>query len=173
MDLVSATLETETVKEVKEIKDTRVFVKLKKLPHYDVTWSLPQYESTGAAGADVKAALGHGEKMVIKPGERLLIPTGLSMEIPHGFEVQVRPRSGLSFKTGLLILNSPGTIDSDYRGEVKVIMGNLGKKDEIITHGDRIAQLVLCPVTQAVFTDDPELSETARGAGGFGSTGMK
>jgi dUTP pyrophosphatase len=172
MDLVSATLD-EKVEKAEVIKDTRVFVKLKKLPHYDVNWELPKYESTGAAGADIKAALGHNEKMVIKPGERLLIPTGLSMEIPQGYEIQVRPRSGLSFKTGLMILNSPGTIDSDYRGEVKVIMGNLGKKDEIITHGDRIAQIVLCPVTQATFTDSFDLSETSRGAGGFGSTGMK
>ncbi len=171
MDLVSATIENE--KKSEEVKDTRVFVKVKKLPNFDVNWELPRYESTGAAGADIKAALGHGEKLVIKPGERVLVPTGLAMEIPTGHEIQVRPRSGLSFKTGLMILNSPGTIDSDYRGEVKVIMGNLGKKDEIILHGDRIAQVVLCPVLQGIFTDDPELTETARGAGGFGSTGMK
>ena len=96
------------------------------------------------------------------------------MEIPMGYEVQVRPRSGLSFKTGLMVLNSPGTIDSDYRGKVKIILGNLGKNDEVINHGDRVAQLVLAPVTQAhyaVSTD--ELSETARGAGGFGSTGKQ
>jgi dUTP pyrophosphatase len=147
-------------------------VKVKKLSHYDESFPLPSYETTGAAGADVRASLGTGEKMLLKPGERVLVPTGLSMEIPHGYEIQVRPRSGLSFKTGLMVLNSPGTIDSDYRGEVKIILGNLGTKEEIINHGDRVAQLVLAPVTQAryVVTSD-DLSETTRGAGGFGSTG--
>jgi dUTP pyrophosphatase len=152
----------------------KVIVKVKKLSHYDESFPLPSYETAGAAGADVRASLGAGEKMLIKPGERVLVPTGLSMEIPQGFEVQVRPRSGLSFKTGLMVLNAPGTIDSDYRGEVKIILGNLGKSDEVINHGDRVAQLVLAPVTQAsyvVSTDD--LSETARGAGGFGSTGRQ
>lgn len=151
-----------------------VTVKVKKLSHYDESFPLPSYETTGAAGADVRASLGAGEKLLIKPGERVLVTTGLSMEIPMGYEVQVRPRSGLSYKTGLMVLNSPGTIDSDYRGEVKVILGNLGKIDEVINHGDRIAQLVLAPVTQAhyeVSTD--ELTETARGAGGFGSTGKQ
>lgn len=109
--------------------------------------------------------------MVLAPGERKLIPTGLSMEIPLGFEIQVRPRSGLSFKTGLMVVNAPGTIDADYRGEIKVILGNLGQNDEVITHGDRIAQLVLCPVWQASFEVASELSETERGSGGFGSTG--
>ncbi len=147
-------------------------VKVKKLSHYDESFPLPSYETTGAAGADVRASLGTGEKLLLKPGERVLVPTGLSMEIPHGYEIQVRPRSGLSFKTGLMVLNSPGTIDSDYRGEVKIILGNLGTKEEIINHGDRVAQLVLAPVTQAryVITTD-ELSETVRGSGGFGSTG--
>jgi len=149
-----------------------ITVKVQKLPHYDGGFPLPTYETTGAAGADVRASLGTGEKLIIKPGERVLVPTGLSMEIPHGFEVQVRPRSGLSFKTGLMVLNSPGTIDSDYRGEVKVILGNLGTKDEVINHGDRVAQLVLAPVTQAHYVvAESDLSETARGAGGFGSTG--
>lgn len=147
-------------------------VKIKKLSHYDESFSLPSYETAGAAGADVRASLGPGEKIKIKPGERILIPTGLSMEIPMGYEVQVRPRSGLSFKTGLMVLNSPGTIDSDYRGEVKIILGNLGHIDEVINHGDRVAQLVLSPVTQAFyFESNEELSETARGSGGFGSTG--
>ncbi|MBC7427450.1 MAG: dUTP diphosphatase [Bacteriovorax sp.] len=147
-------------------------VKVKKLSHYDESFALPSYETTGAAGADVRASLGAGEKLLIKPGERVLIPTGLSMEIPGGFEVQVRPRSGLSFKTGLMVLNAPGTIDSDYRGEVKIILGNLGEVDEVINHGDRVAQLVLAPVTQAIYTvSTDELSETSRGAGGFGSTG--
>jgi dUTP pyrophosphatase len=149
-----------------------ITVKVVTLSHYDQSFALPSYETSGAAGADVRACLGNGEKMIIKPGERVLVPTGLSMEIPHGYEVQVRPRSGLSFKTGLMVLNSPGTIDSDYRGEVKVIIGNLGKNDEVINHGDRVAQLVLAPVVQAFYqVTNESLSETARGAGGFGSTG--
>ncbi|MCK6596296.1 MAG: dUTP diphosphatase [Bacteriovoracaceae bacterium] len=149
-----------------------VEVKVKKLSHYDQSFSLPTYETKGAAGADVRASLENKTELIIKPGERVLVPTGLSMEIPFGFEVQVRPRSGLSFKTGLMVLNSPGTIDSDYRGEVKVILGNLGKNDEVIKHGDRIAQLVIAPVTQAhYFEFDGDLSDTARGTGGFGSTG--
>lgn len=149
-----------------------ITVKVQKLSHYDESFALPSYETAGAAGADVRAGLGAGEKLVIKPGQRVLIPTGLSMEIPLGYEIQVRPRSGLSFKTGLMVLNSPGTIDSDYRGEVKVIMGNLGTTDEVISHGDRVAQLVLAPVIQASYVVTSEsLSETARGAGGFGSTG--
>ncbi len=149
-----------------------ITVKVLKLPHYDGSFPLPTYETTGAAGADVRASLGAGEKLVIKPGERFLVPTGLAMEIPHGFEVQVRPRSGLSFKTGLMVLNSPGTIDSDYRGEVKVILGNLGTKEEVISHGDRIAQLVLAPVIQANYVvAESDLSSTERGTGGFGSTG--
>lgn len=151
-----------------------ITVKVKKLSHYDESFSLPSYETTGAAGADVRASLGTGEKLLIKPGERVLVPTGLSMEIPVGYEIQVRPRSGLSFKTGLMVLNSPGTIDSDYRGEVKIILGNLGKNDEVINHGDRVAQLVLAPVTQAHYVVSHEdLTETGRGAGGFGSTGRQ
>ena len=151
-----------------------VLVKVKKLSHYDESFALPSYETTGAAGADVRASLGNGEKLLIKPGERVLVPTGLSMEIPPGYEVQVRPRSGLSFKTGLMVLNSPGTIDSDYRGEVKIILGNLGKADEVINHGDRVAQLVLAPVTQAQYVvSSDDLSATARGEGGFGSTGRQ
>lgn len=133
---------------------------------------LPSYESDGAAGADIRAHLGVGEKIVIRPGKRVLIPTAIVVEIPKGYELQVRPRSGLSYKTSLMVLNSPGTIDSDYRGEVKVIMGNLGLDDQIIAHGDRIAQLVLAPVIQADFKEENELSETTRGAGGFGSTGV-
>lgn len=150
-----------------------ITVKVLKLSHYDESFPLPMYETSGAAGADVRASLGGAhEKLVIKPGERVLVPTGMAMEIPHGYEIQVRPRSGLSFKTGLMVLNSPGTIDSDYRGEVKVILGNLGTKEEVINHGDRVAQLVLAPVTQARYlVAESDLSETARGAGGFGSTG--
>lgn len=149
-----------------------ISIKIKKLSHYDESFALPSYETTGAAGADVRASLGSGEKLIIKPGQRVLVPTGLSMEIPAGYEIQVRPRSGLSFKTGLMVVNAPGTIDSDYRGEVKIIMGNLGTGDEVINHGDRVAQLVLAPVIQAQYVESKEaLSETKRGEGGFGSTG--
>ncbi|TNF00151.1 MAG: dUTP diphosphatase [Deltaproteobacteria bacterium] len=148
-------------------------VRLKRLSHFDAELPLPSYETLWAAGADIRACLGPGEEMVIKPGERVLIPTGLAMEIPQGYEIQVRPRSGLSLKTGLLIVNSPGTIDSDYRGELKVIMGNLGQNDEIIKHGDRVAQLLVAPVVQAKFEVVDELTETKRGAGGFGSTGVE
>lgn len=154
------------------MNDNRITVLVKKLSHYDESFPLPSYETPGSAGADVRASIGLHESILIKPGERVLIPTGLSMEIPMGFEIQVRPRSGLSFKTGLMVLNSPGTIDSDYRGEVKIILGNLSNKDELINHGDRVAQLVLAPVTQARFmVSENDLSETSRGSGGFGSTG--
>ncbi len=149
---------------------SKVIVKVLKLAHFDPTFALPAYETSGAAGADVRACL--QAPLAIRPGERILVPTGLAMEIPEGYEVQVRPRSGLSLKTSLLVVNAPGTIDSDYRGEVKIILGNFGTKDELISHGDRVAQLVLAPVTQALYIVAEEmLSETVRGAGGFGSTG--
>lgn len=147
------------------------FVKVKKLEHFDKELPLPTYETRWAAGADLRACLGVGEKMVIKPGQRVLVPTGLSFEIEPGFEVQIRPRSGISLKTQLLVVNSPGTIDADYRGEVKIILGNFGTDDEVIEHGDRVAQMVLAPVTQAKFEMVDELTNTARGEGGFGSTG--
>jgi dUTP pyrophosphatase len=154
------------------MNDHKISVLVLKLSHYDESFPLPSYETAGAAGADVRASLGPGESLLIKPGERVLIPTGLSMEIPMGYEVQVRPRSGLSFKTGLMVLNSPGTIDSDYRGEVKIILGNLSNKEEVINHGDRVAQLVLATVIQAEYkVSENNLSQTARGTGGFGSTG--
>lgn len=149
------------------------YIKLKKLEHWVVDLELPEYKTKEAAGADIRACLGKGEKMCIKPGERVLIPTGLSMEIEAGYEVQVRPRSGLSLKTGLLVVNSPGTIDSDYRGEVKIIMGNFGTVNEIIEHGDRVAQVLLAPVYQAEFIVTDDLNNTERGTGGFGSTGKK
>ena len=146
-------------------------VKLKKLDHFEEGLILPQYESLWAAGADIRACLGLGESLIIKPGERVLVPTGLAMEIPQSFEIQVRPRSGLSYKTGLMVVNSPGTIDSDYRGELKIILGNLGLQDEKIEHGDRVAQLLLAPVIQARFVVTDDLTDTKRGEGGFGSTG--
>jgi dUTP pyrophosphatase len=148
-----------------------VSVKVKLLENYDRELALPAYETTGAAGADVRASIGPGESITIKSGERTLVPTGLAMEIPFGYEIQVRPRSGLSFKTGLMVCNSPGTIDCDYRGEVKIILGNLGSNDEVINHGERVAQLVLAPVIQASYEVVGELGNTDRGAGGFGSTG--
>ncbi|MBP9674643.1 MAG: dUTP diphosphatase [Bacteriovoracaceae bacterium] len=146
-------------------------VKIKLLPHFDKELPLPFYATIGSAGADICACLGVGEKIILKPTERIAIPTGLSLEVPVGFEMQVRPRSGLSLKTGLIMPNSPGTIDSDYRGEIKIILGNVGNKDEEIKHGDRIAQLLLSPVVQAQFVVAENLEETQRGAGGFGSTG--
>ena len=147
-------------------------VKLLKLEHFDS--ELPRYETSGAAGADIRASLPQelrSEGLVIEAGSRVLIPTGLAMQIPEGMEVQVRPRSGLSLKTSLLVVNSPGTIDCDYRGEVKIIMGNFGNEPHVIKHGERVAQLVLAPVIQASFQVEESLDSTERGAGGFGSTG--
>lgn len=145
-------------------------IKIKKLANFDNELALPKYETRDAAGADLRASLPEGD-MIIKPGQRVLVPTGLSFEIAPGHEVQVRPRSGLSLKTKLLVVNSPGTIDADYRGEVKIILGNFGTDDEVIKHGDRVAQMVVAPILQASFEVVEELSSTERGAGGFGSTG--
>ncbi len=131
---------------------------------------LPSYQTSGSAGADVCALL--EQSICLKPGERQMIPTGLRFEIPLGFEIQMRPRSGLAAKYGISCVNSPGTIDSDYRGEIKVILINLGQEDFIINNGDRIGQVVLAPVFQAAFTIVDELSNTERGSGGFGSTGV-
>ena len=147
-------------------------IKVKKLDHFDSSFNLPAYESLQAAGADIRVSFPDKKTLKLGPGEKALLPTGLSLEIPEGFEIQVRPRSGLSFKTGLMVLNSPGTVDSDYRGELKVILGNLGNKEEVIAHGERVAQIVLAPVWKAEFKLwDGKLSETERGVGGFGSTG--
>lgn len=129
----------------------------------------PSYSTFGAAGADIRACI--TAPVVIKPGERALIPTGLLFEIPEGYEIQVRPRSGLALKHGITCLNSPGTIDSDYRGEIGVILINTGKEDFTVENNDRIAQIVLSPVIRADFVTTGILSETERGAGGFGSTG--
>ena len=150
--------------------DGRVVVQ--RLGHFDQDLGLPSYLTAGAAGADVRACLGRGRFLSLPPGGRELVPTGLAVEIPPGFELQVRPRSGLSLRTPLMVLNSPGTIDSDYRGEVKVLLGNVGGGgDAVVRHGDRIAQLVLAPVVRASFVPGDSLGATARGAGGFGSTG--
>ncbi len=134
---------------------------------------LPAYETTGAAGADLRAnfPLDQRDGITLKPGDRRLVPTGLRLAIPDGFEVQIRPRSGLALKHGITLPNSPGTIDSDYRGPLGVIMMNMGDSDVTIHHGDRIAQMVVAPVLQARFDVVETLDETARGAGGFGSTG--
>jgi dUTP pyrophosphatase len=135
------------------------------------TNELPAYATAGAAGLDIRANL--TESIVLKPFERRLIPTGLFLEIPDGYEVQVRPRSGLAFKHGITVLNSPGTIDADYRGEVGVLLINLSQEDFEITHGERVAQIVVAPYLQANWIASEALSETDRGAGGFGSTGKK
>ncbi len=140
------------------------------LPHFEGL-QLPAYETIGSAGMDVRAAVPEGEPMVLAPGERAMVPTGLSVAIPQGYEIQVRPRSGLAAKHGLTCLNTPGTIDSDYRGEIKVILVNLGQAAFTIQRGERIAQLVLAPVTRLAWQAVDSLDETERGAGGFGSTG--
>ena len=132
---------------------------------------LPAYETSGSAGMDLRAAVSEAAPMVLKPGARAMVPTGMCWAIPHGFEVQVRPRSGLAAMAGVTCLNTPGTIDSDYRGEVKVILINLGEEDFTIRRGDRIAQMVVAPMAQAAWIEVDSLDETARGAGGFGSTG--
>lgn len=143
-----------------------VGVRLKRLPHGEGL-ALPAYATSGAAGMDVLAA----EDCVIAPGQRHAVATGLAVAIPQGYEIQVRPRSGLALKHGITVPNTPGTIDSDYRGELKVILINHGAGDFTIQRGDRIAQLVLAPVTQAAWEEVGELDTTTRGAGGFGSTG--
>lgn len=137
----------------------------------DQSLPLPAYQTQGAAGADVCANLPDRDEIVLAAGARVLVPTGLRLQIPEGFEVQVRPRSGLALKHGITLPNSPGTIDSDYRGPLGVIVMNAGDAEFIIRHGDRIAQLVVAPVVQARFAVAEGLDATARGAGGFGSTG--
>ena len=132
---------------------------------------IPEYKTAGAAGADVCAHI--ESDLVIPVGKSAMIPTGLFFEIPEGYEIQVRPRSGLAAKNGVTVLNTPGTIDSDYRGELRVILINLGNEDFTIHNNDRIAQIIIAPVTQAVFIPATSLSETERGTGGFGSTGVK
>ena len=135
------------------------------------TVSMPKYETIGSSGMDLAADI--DEKIEIKPGETKIIPTGLSVSIPQEFEIQIRPRSGLAAKYQLSVLNTPGTIDSDYRGEIKVILINLGKKIFIVEDGLRIAQMVLCPLTKAKIKEVETLDGTTRGSGGFGSTGTK
>jgi dUTP pyrophosphatase len=145
-------------------------VAVARLPHAQGV-PLPAYESADAAGMDLRAAVPEDEPLTLRPGDRFAVPTGLMMAIPRGYEGQVRPRSGLAFKSGITCLNSPGTVDADYRGEVKVILINHGAEDFVIRRGDRIAQLLITPVEQAVWEEVETLDDTARGAGGFGSTG--
>ncbi|PBB27082.1 dUTP diphosphatase [Mesorhizobium sp. WSM4307] len=141
-----------------------------RLPHAEGL-PLPAYESAGAAGMDLRAAVPDDRPLLILPGKRALVPTGLILEIPEGMEGQVRPRSGLAFKHGLTVLNSPGTVDSDYRGEVKVLLINLGDEDFAVTRGMRVAQIVFAAVTQVAVEERSLAGGTARGSGGFGSTG--
>ena len=149
---------------------TKPALLLIRLPH-GAGVELPAYETDGAAGMDLRAAV--EAPMVLEPGKRALVPTGFVFEIPQGYEGQVRPRSGLAFKHGITCLNTPGTVDSDYRGEVKVLLANLGDEPFVIERGMRIAQMVIAPVTQVTVREATQATETARGAGGFGSTGVR
>lgn len=143
-------------------------LRILRLPHAEGL-ALPAYETAGAAGMDLRAAV--IDDLVLEPGRRAAVPTGLVLEIPDGFEGQVRPRSGLAIKHGVTCLNSPGTIDSDYRGEAKVILANLGDEPFTVSRGMRIAQLVIAPVTRIQVAEITDLTPTVRGSGGFGSTG--
>lgn len=145
-------------------------IAVSRLPHAEGL-PLPAYETAGAAGMDLRAAVPEDAPITLHPGDRVMTPTGLCIALPAGFEAQVRPRSGLAAKAGITCLNTPGTIDSDYRGEVKVILINLGPETFVIRRGDRIAQMVVAPVVQASWREVDSLDETDRGAGGFGSTG--
>lgn len=147
--------------------DVMVTVNFKVLPGA----ILPEYKTKGAAGADVCAYLPEGP-VTIKKGSYAMVPTGLFCEIPEGYEIQVRPRSGLAFKNGITVLNTPGTIDSDYRGELRILLVNLGQQDFIINDKERIAQIIVSPVLQADFQVTTDLSQTERGTSGFGSTGL-
>ena len=143
-------------------------IQIKKLSNEVIT---PKYETSGSSGMDIAAYI--RQDIIINPGEKALIPTGFSLSVPQGYEVQIRPRSGLAAKKGVTVLNTPGTIDSDYRGEIKVILINLSKDIFYVKSGERIAQMVVCPVKQVVVEEVNELSDTNRGVGGFGSTGTK
>ena len=145
-------------------------VAVKRLPH-GADLPLPDYATLDSAGLDLMAAI--DVPKTLAPGERALVPTGLAIALPRGFEAQVRPRSGLALKDGITVLNSPGTVDADYRGEVGVVLINLGDRPFEVSRGMRIAQMIVAPVTQLVWQEQEELSETARGTGGYGSTGAK
>ena len=143
-------------------------IQIKKLSTEVLT---PKYETSGSSGMDIAAYI--ERDIIINPGEKALIPTGFSLSVPRGYEVQIRPRSGLAVKKGVTVLNTPGTIDSDYRGEIKVILINLSKDEFSVKNGERIAQMVVCPIKQVIVEEVKELTETIRGIGGFGSTGTK
>jgi len=143
-------------------------IQIKKLSN---SVSIPKYETQGSSGMDIAAHI--EKKIIINPGEKAFVSTGFSVAIPKGYEIQIRPRSGLAAKKNITVLNTPGTIDADYRGEIKVILINFGKEKFIIENGERIAQMVVCPVVQADLEEVKELPNTERGSGGFGSTGTK
>lgn len=148
----------------------RITVNLCPLPHFEGL-TLPSFATASSAGVDLEAAV--TAPLTLAPGARALVATGLSMALPEGYEAQIRPRSGLAFKNGITVLNSPGTIDADYRGEVKVLLINHGDQDFVIERGMRIAQMIIAPYTQPAWSVVATLDETARGEGGFGSTGIK
>ncbi|HTJ03186.1 MAG TPA: dUTP diphosphatase [Methylovirgula sp.] len=148
-----------------------VAVSVRQLPH-GVGLPLPAYQSAGAAGVDLLAALAPDSKIVIEPGARHLVETGIALQIPHGYEAQIRPRSGLALQYGVTVLNAPGTIDSDYRGEISVLLVNLGSEPFELRRGVRIAQMIVAPVVQASLTLVSELEASERGVNGFGSTGL-
>jgi dUTP pyrophosphatase len=148
-----------------------VDVRVKRLPH-GKDLPLPTYQTASSAGLDLQAAIAPQTTLVIEPGSRELVPTGLAIELPEGFEAQIRPRSGLALKKGVTLVNTPGTIDADYRGEIGVIVINHGDEPFEIVRGDRIAQMIVAPVVQARLVEVDDLSSSDRGAGGFGSTGV-
>ena len=150
---------------------TNISVNIVRLPHGQGL-DLPAYETSGSAGMDLRAACSQSEPLELAPGQRLLVPTGLVFEIPDGYEAQIRPRSGLALKHGITCLNTPGTIDSDYRGEVMVLLVNLGTEKFVVERGMRIAQMVFAPVTRAELTEASLANQSGRGTGGFGSTGV-
>ena len=147
-------------------------VEFKKLDNFG-DLEMPAYETDLAAGVDLRAAIAADTPLILKPGERTLVATGFAMALPPGYEAQIRPRSGLAYKHGITVVNTPGTVDADYRGEVKILLINHGTDAFTINRGERIAQMVIAPVTQAQFASVDSLSETKRGAGGYGSTGVK
>lgn len=155
---------------MKLVSDTSHVIGIVRLPHADGL-ALPSYETAGAAGMDLRAAVPDDRPLILLPGKRALVPTGLVLEIPEGLEGQVRPRSGLALKYGITCLNTPGTIDSDYRGEAKVLLVNLGDEDFEVTRGMRVAQIVFAEVTRAKVEERSLSGTTGRGSGGFGSTG--
>ena len=148
-------------------------IHVKKLDHFDNEFSLPSFESDQAAGADLRACFENQKGIYVNPWERVLVPTGLSLSFSADYEVQIRPRSGLSYKSPLIIPNSPGTIDADYRGELKIILANFSNEKYLISHGDRVAQMVCSKVFRPNFIEVKSLNDTQRGEQGFGSTGVK